>query len=86
MVGGEADLPKGDHEALECLGDVILIGTTARRTVGQATASEGDYPRPHIVPDCRHATVVRNVVEGRRAVEWVRVDVVEDAVAAKTTG
>jgi hypothetical protein len=86
MVGGEADLPKGDHEALECLGDVILIGTTARRTVGQAAASEGDYPRPHIVPDCRHATVVRNVVEGRRAVEWVRVDVVEGAVAAKTAG
>jgi hypothetical protein len=86
MVGGEADLPKGDHEALECLGDVILVGTAARRTVGQAAASEGDYPRPHVVPNCRHATVVRNVVEGRRAVEWVRVDVVEDAVAAKTTG
>lgn len=42
MVGGEADLPKGDHEALECLGDVVLVGTAARRTVGQAAASEGD--------------------------------------------
>jgi hypothetical protein len=86
MVGGEADLPKGDHDALERLGDMILIGPAARRPMGQAAASEGNYPVPHVVPNCRHAAVVRNVVEGCRAVKWVRVDVSEGAVAAKTSG
>jgi hypothetical protein len=41
MVGGEANLPKGDHEALKCLGDVILVGTAARRAVGQAAITAG---------------------------------------------
>jgi hypothetical protein len=39
-VRGEANLPKGDHEALESIMDVILVGATARGPMSQAAATE----------------------------------------------
>ena len=34
-VRGEADVPKGDHEALKRLRDMVLVGAAARGPVGQ---------------------------------------------------
>jgi hypothetical protein len=51
VVGGEANVSVGDHEALEGVEDVVLIGTTARSPMGEATASKGDDPCSHVVPD-----------------------------------
>ena len=44
MVGGEADISVGNHEAFKSLEDVVLIGATARRPMGEAATSEGDNP------------------------------------------
>ena len=85
-VRGEADVPKGDHKALKRLRDVILVGATARGPMGQAAASEGNHPGPHVVPDGRHTSVVCNVVVGRRVIEGVDVDMKEGAVPSKATG
>ena len=85
-VRGEADVPKGDHEALKRLRDMILVGAAARGPMGQATASEGNHPGPHVVPDGRHTSVVCNVVVGRRVIEGVDVDMKEGAVPSKATG
>ena len=85
-VRGEADVPKGDHEALERLRDMILVGAAARGPMGQATASKGNHPGPHVVPDGRHTSVVCNVVVGRRVIKGVDIDVKEGAVPSKSTG
>ena len=85
-VRGQANLPKGDHEALERLRDVILVSATARGPMGQAAASEGDYPCPHVVPDGRHTPIVCDVVVGRRVIRGIDVDVKEGAVPAKAAG
>ena len=81
-VRGEADVPKGDHKALKRLRDVILVGATARGPMGQAAASEGNHPGPHVVPDGRHTSVVCDVVVGRRVIEGVDIDVKEGAVSS----
>jgi hypothetical protein len=67
-VWGEANFPEGDHEAFESIMDVILVGATARGPMGQAAATEGDYPCPHVVPDSRHTFIVCGVVVWRRTI------------------
>ena len=74
-VRGEANVPKGDHKALERLRDVILVGTTARGPMSQAASSEGNHPGPHVMPDGRHTSVVCDVVVGRRVIQGIDVDV-----------
>ena len=79
-VRGEANVSKGDHKALERLRDVILVGATARGPMGQAAASKGNHPGPHVMPDGRHTSVVSDVVVGRRVIEGVDIDVKEGAL------
>jgi hypothetical protein len=86
VVRGEADRSKGDHDALERLGDMVLVGTAARRPMGQAAALEGNHPSPHVVPDSCHTSIVCNVVVGRRTIEGIYVDVEEGAVPSKAAG
>ena len=85
-VRGEADVPKGDHKALERFRDMVLVGAAARGPMGQATASEGNHPGPHVVPDGRHTSVVSDVVVGRRVIEGVDIDMKEGAVPSKSSG
>ena len=44
MVGGEANISVGNHEAFESLEDVVLIGATARSSMSEAATSKGDDP------------------------------------------
>ena len=85
-VRGEADVPKGDHKALKRLRDVVLVGATARGPMGQAAASKGNHPGPHVMPDGRYTSVVCDVVVGRRVIKGVDIDVKEGAVPSKSTG
>jgi hypothetical protein len=44
VVGGEANISVGNHEAFESLKDVVLIGATARSPMGEAATSKRDNP------------------------------------------
>jgi len=83
VVGGEANISVGNHEAFESLEDVVLIGATARSSMSEAATSKGDDPCPHVMPYGCKASVVSSIVVRRGGVKRVEVNMGQRAMSAK---
>jgi len=83
LVWVKADVPIGDHEAFESLEDMVLVGAAAHVPMGEATASEGYDPCPHVMPYGCKASVVSSIVVRRGGVKRVEVNMGQRAMSAK---
>ena len=73
LVRVEANVPIGNHEAIESLKDMVLVGATSRFPMGETAAPEGYDPCSHVMPYGCKAAVVSGIVVRRRGVERIEV-------------
>jgi hypothetical protein len=79
----EANVPIGNHEAIESLKDMVLVGAASRFPMGETAASEGYDPCPHVMPYGCKASVVSSIVVRRGGVKRVEVNMGQRAMSAE---
>ena len=83
LVWVEANVPIGNHEAIESLEDMVLVGAAARFPMGETAASEGYDPCPHVMPYGCKASVVSSIVVRRGGIKRVKVNMGQRAMSAE---